>query len=666
MCGISGYIGNKVNIEKMKILGILNDTRGKHSCGIYYGNQVVWGVDKQARLPELLANHIIEDAIVDINPTLMLMHSRSATMGAHTKGNAHPITISKRDSGLIANSPEGPYDMVGVHNGKIDNFYNMREKFIKQLPFAQFDIDSKILMGRLFLNQEHPEEVLLEYEGAASIMYTYDNESLFVFRGEADGDEERPLVYLQEPEGWYFSSLPEPLEIIKTSKDGGPFILEGNALFKFTVTKQGVQCVKVCEVPRKKPVRAPVTRNPVNHGHGNWPDYNKGTRTMTVNNSENQEAIEKMDKNWPNAVHGDVVFQNLRYKNKDVLLNGKVNITDLGYIGTMGKEYWFYEGILVSKEGYFEIIHKMLDSLDDVFITMSHIARYPIFCSKVEDIFRNREVYEHVTYKGKVFTGTILPLFCNTFYSVKDGKIKAKETRNFTKNKSRILEDQVWVEGKNRKMKNALKDYHTGKDNSDPEDRKASEKLMNAKVGDPIINPMGPLLPPVEPEGALIKNLTHSFAGGRHATQEELDSFEAIQDSIIESRRREDPGGSIFQDIIRDKEVRNQIPFLGADTAEDQEYARWPGLDDDEPEEPLELAELDDEIIDSFGDHSFMEDMSEHRLSNLAKDEFEELVGTMDDIVKSYEDLERPLPEKVKRYVEAIRRAKDTLIVDEQ
>lgn len=665
MCGISGFIGKNVNIEKMKILGIFNDSRGRHSCGIYCGNQVVWGVDKQSRMPDLLANHIITNEVVEQNPTLMLMHSRSATMGAHTKGNAHPITISQGPNGLLTNAAEGPYLMVGVHNGKIDNFYNMREKFIKDLPYLQFDIDSKILMGRLLLNQEHPEEVLMEYEGAASIMYTFDNKSLYVFRGEADNEEERPLIYLQEPEGWYFSSLAEPLEIIKSSKDNGPWTLGGNALFKFSVGKQGVICSKVCDVPRKKPVKAPPVRHTAQYGHGMWPDYSKNTRTMVVHNTENQETIEKMDKNWPNAVHGDVVFENMRYKSKGVLLNGRVTISDLGYITPSGKEYWFYEGILMSKDGYFEIIHKMLDSLDDVFITMSHIARYPIFCSKVEDIFRNREIYENVTYRGKVFSGTILPLFCNTFYSVKNGKITAKETRNLAKNKHRILEDQVWVEIKNKKMKNALKDYHTGKDNTDPEDRRASEKLLNAKPPDPTApHAMGPFQSKVEPEGALIKNLTSSFAGGRSASQAEIDAFEKIQDEIIESRRKEDPGGSIFQDIMRDKEVRNKIPFLTADD-DAEEYASWPGVDDDEPEEEvLELAEIDGDIEDTR-ENQFMEEISEHRLANLAKDEFDELVGTMEDIVKSYEDLERPLPGPVKRIIESIRRAKDSLIVDE-
>src|SRR5450759_4483115 len=101
MCGIWGFSGNQPpDISRLKILGLYNQTRGLHSCGIYYSNEILKGVDDNKLFSAFIANNFIESVE---GANVFIGHTRNATYGSHSEANAHPFLINDR--------------MVLAHNG---------------------------------------------------------------------------------------------------------------------------------------------------------------------------------------------------------------------------------------------------------------------------------------------------------------------------------------------------------------------------------------------------------------------------------------------------------------------------------------------------------------------------------------------------------------------
>lgn len=669
MCGITGFIGKKVDLGKMKILGIFNDTRGKHSCGIYFDGKTIHGVDKLARMPDLLAATKISKIA---NPKIMLMHSRSATMGDHTKFNAHPITITQdSDGNYLTNKGEGEPLLVGVHNGRIENYWDMRNDSKKELTEKEFNIDSKILFGALLLNKDNPKRILEAYKGAASLIYTLDQKSLLVFRGAAGSEEERPLYFLREPEGCYFSSLEEPLKIIKTG-DNEPETLKENILFR--VTAEGYEVV--VEVVRKKEVKAHQNNhNNMCSSRGSYDDENESCFPYPHQNVANRSsnvrsvatttsnilvmALKELDRKTVNSPYGEVRFEDFRYKKNGILLNGRVNISNKGVMGVPGTpEYWFYEGILVDKAGYIEIAHKMLDTISDVFIPLSHIARYPIFSTKLDDIFRNKKEYDYITYKGKVFDGVIMPMFCDHYYLVKQGVFTEKRPRQL-KTPEIVLEDQVWVAVK-KKNKQILTNYHTGKpvNLSIPKKRKMTH---GSESKQPDANSFMRLTEPAEPEGALVRNLVSAIKPTHEVSEESIRDFRNIQKGILADNPADTPL-VLREDFSYNQEDDESI----AQAWEDMEAplrqitpVGLPAVVDEEEESDEHFSE---ELED---DDELLENVSDHKLIGYAEHDQEEIIAAIDEAMNSYNTLKRPLPRQIVIMLENFKRAKDNLITDE-
>jgi len=121
MCGIFGAFGPNISKDKIKILALLNEARGRDSTGFYYGNMIYQETDK--------ASEVIPKMLSDFRPkahNILLGHTRLATSGAITVANSHPFNIR---------------GVVGVHNGIVHNDDEMQKKWN-----LDYKVDSQTLI----------------------------------------------------------------------------------------------------------------------------------------------------------------------------------------------------------------------------------------------------------------------------------------------------------------------------------------------------------------------------------------------------------------------------------------------------------------------------------------------------------------------------------------
>jgi hypothetical protein len=190
--------------------------------------------------------------------------------------------------------------------------------------------------------------------------------------------------------------------------------------------------------------------------NGNPLNYAK-RGSSSASSNVNNATLEKLDKDKPGFTVGDLDFVNYRYTHNKHLITGMLLIDDNGIISEKeGYPYWFFEGIMVSEEGFLEIARRMIESNDDIFEEVSMHSRYPIFATKINDCFRNKTHCDKLTYKGKLFTGSLHPAFYNHCYTIKDGVFIDKKPRAVTMSKYYL--DQLWLRMKGGSPMQVLRD----------------------------------------------------------------------------------------------------------------------------------------------------------------------------------------------------------------
>lgn len=191
MCGLIGYSGpkdNNFNLDKIKLLLMLNQERGKDSLG-YYTPEI--GIIKEIGKAE---EHLSKKDFKIPENNLFIGHVRAGTVGANTKNNAHPFNYG---------------NIVLAMNGTLSNHWELCRQ--NNLSLQDFDVDSQVLTA--IINKQQSKDVLSKILGGCALIYTDTNTGkLYCYR-----NIDRPLYRGVLNGGIYISSLDIPLKVIGCS-----------------------------------------------------------------------------------------------------------------------------------------------------------------------------------------------------------------------------------------------------------------------------------------------------------------------------------------------------------------------------------------------------------------------------------------------------------------
>jgi len=203
MCGIVGYIGDK-NVVEILVTGLKRlEYRGYDSAGIAVVDNKENKINIVKRAGKI---RTLEEALkcYSLKGSIGLGHTRWATHGVPSEVNSHPHTDCKGNIAL-------------VHNGIIENFYELREQLIKDGHTFTSQTDTEVvahLIEKYFsLGAKTLEEAtaaaLKEVEGAYAlgIISLWDKDKIVAARNGS------PLVVgLGEGENFIASDVPAILK----------------------------------------------------------------------------------------------------------------------------------------------------------------------------------------------------------------------------------------------------------------------------------------------------------------------------------------------------------------------------------------------------------------------------------------------------------------------
>lgn len=485
-CGLFGWGGKDTkdfNRDKFDKLGIFNEARGTHSCGIGVDGEIYIGVD---------GNKVYRDFIYctyDNNPTeypVVIGHTRLATYGLHTVANAHPFGFGT--------NKDGRFNFVGAHNGTLINHEGLAKQYNVDTEsynnnIKRTKIDSEILLEIISKSQNF--KVLSQYNGAAALIFTDTNKPnvLYCYHGKSkkySDDvkevEERPLYFYQESKNSvYVSSMEDSLEAIGGDTDT-IFEFEHNTVYEI-VDGDAINAKKY-KIRRSDNFQKKSHYGNYYSTSGGW-SHKKNYNKNPFDDKKDKDVI-KLPKNASmikdmynihnenksidiNKTKGRIYFNKLRYWRNGHLINGcYMWVPKYGFyfldtdIKRAEKSFWhyvnkpFYEGDFVmtnednipEKDLFIPFNHSEGNEIKEPFIHTFYqgirvkTSRDYIACREQEKVNKpfstdalsmcsyhpiiemNSDAsseYQDIMHDGTVFTGTICPLGSNYIYTIEEG-----------------------------------------------------------------------------------------------------------------------------------------------------------------------------------------------------------------------------------------------------
>ncbi|MCK5788717.1 MAG: hypothetical protein KAH32_06950 [Chlamydiia bacterium] len=446
-----------VNWARVKLLLMENESRGRHSTGIYT-NEISKKVVQNASM--FIKSLKLTNEQLTNSP--VLGHTRAPSIGANrTITGAQPI---------VEIDDEGNETFAIIHNGTI---YNIEELAAEddEITFEATDTDTQILSK--FIQQEK-YDVLNKYFGTASLIWHRkdDPTATYVFRGESSSSkhtkfntEERPLHVGHDATGKYFSSTKDSLVNMFDTKEAKDSVqaVEANKVLRFeNGTESVIFTADRSEVFQTKPVVETNygTHSNSNHnnnstgygncnsnthrrynetadryGYGNYHDDNSTADNLIILAAYDRVEYNGQLPNWISSIpetdptkllttetikvasieQEQVFFYKGRYRVLRHLLSGTNYISDEGKLVSQShktaKPYAFINGVILKKTTDFVKIYAKVGRL--IFGSQS-------FCDAIAD-YADQPVpvleeygeilIESFTFKGKLLTGVYKPLF---------------------------------------------------------------------------------------------------------------------------------------------------------------------------------------------------------------------------------------------------------------
>jgi len=451
-CGLFGFNGDskimddvriKMIQAKIKILGMYNIERGKHSCGVYINDALMKGVNEEKLFSDFIQSNAFPINIDSDNYNI-IGHTRQATHGEHIESNAHPFLVD---------------DLVLAHNGVISNIWSLCNK--NKIDHSLIRVDSLALAH--LINKEG-FKILNNYEGFAALIMAKPSEpnSLYMYRGSSkrasDGEEieERPLFYMQSEEGIYISSLQKSLLAISDSSNDKIKQVEGNIVHKLTNGRMTKSKFYVDRGSNNISFTNYHSNNPKTTGTGKTEREATTTTTGTNSSIRTPSSLAKdfekpmISMIWHETLPvrvdsykdcAGIIFHMGRYwvvDNEEIrIAHNSYYINKRGRINSVrtkdSHNYFFYEGVMMKDEKSFREATNDMSLQNPCYNFAMFVSRYSEFpvCNSRSDIEnRSKSVSSYVKhrwYHNQVMLSNygFTPKFSDRNYIIKEGLLNS-------------------------------------------------------------------------------------------------------------------------------------------------------------------------------------------------------------------------------------------------